>query len=333
MPLEFPRRYVVQVQELGARLLESRKPKTPTDSLARDLLAGFHDICVRSGLDRVLVDLGVEIDDASSLYEHETLRPALAKQIDAVDIDGGGPRNAKPRQLADSVVAALGLNLTEEDGRTITLDESVRGEITAAVAAVVNAELPKLRDTVIGEGRAACEERYLSAFEKIVAQLDERGLRMMKEPKVPLDASQAVQRLLADTRNVVLGRIASAALDRASAILGRVSPEAVQRIDAPVTHRMTPREVTMRRVCDSRLVKLPAVVVEAIVGALTELAALAWKAAERQARPYKATESFAVGELIEHPKFGRGSVVTVAAQRIEVEFADGKHTLVHVRRA
>ncbi len=38
-----------------------------------------------------------------------------------------------------------------------------------------------------------------------------------------------------------------------------------------------------------------------------------------------------VGDLIEHPKFGRGAVVSIANQRMEVEFADGKHTLVHAR--
>ena len=46
--------------------------------------------------------------------------------------------------------------------------------------------------------------------------------------------------------------------------------------------------------------------------------------------PYSATRTFAVGDLIEHPKFGRGAVVSRLARRIDVEFADGKHTLVHV---
>ena len=63
---------------------------------------------------------------------------------------------------------------------------------------------------------------------------------------------------------------------------------------------------------------------------LTELLRLTWRAVEQQAVPYGASKTFAVGDLIEHPKFGRGSVVSLSAQRIEVEFADGKHTLVHV---
>jgi hypothetical protein len=46
--------------------------------------------------------------------------------------------------------------------------------------------------------------------------------------------------------------------------------------------------------------------------------------------PYAASRTFAVGDVIEHPKFGRGTVVSRVAQRIEVEFPDGKHTLAHV---
>jgi hypothetical protein len=34
--------------------------------------------------------------------------------------------------------------------------------------------------------------------------------------------------------------------------------------------------------------------------------------------------------VIEHPKFGRGTIVSMLANRIDVEFGDGKHTLVHV---
>jgi hypothetical protein len=45
---------------------------------------------------------------------------------------------------------------------------------------------------------------------------------------------------------------------------------------------------------------------------------------------YSATRTFAVGDVISHPKFGQGTVVSRLAQRIDVEFADGKHTLVHV---
>lgn len=52
----------------------------------------------------------------------------------------------------------------------------------------------------------------------------------------------------------------------------------------------------------------------------------------RPARRYAATETFAPGDAIEHPKFGAGLVVGAADGKIEVEFADGPRTLVHARR-
>ena len=57
-----------------------------------------------------------------------------------------------------------------------------------------------------------------------------------------------------------------------------------------------------------------------------------WRAPEQVARPYGASQTFAVGEAIEHVKFGRGSVVAVQPKRIDVEFADGVHTLVHANK-
>jgi hypothetical protein len=67
-----------------------------------------------------------------------------------------------------------------------------------------------------------------------------------------------------------------------------------------------------------------------LLESLTELAQLVWRAAERPVRAYSASQTFTVGELVEHPKFGRGSVTACSVQRIDVEFADGLHTLVHV---
>jgi hypothetical protein len=47
------------------------------------------------------------------------------------------------------------------------------------------------------------------------------------------------------------------------------------------------------------------------------------------ALPYAASRTFAVGDVIDHPKFGRGKVIATVLKRIDVEFADGTHTLVH----
>ena len=158
--LAFPRQRVGSIQELAARLLDSRKVGTKLETLARDLLAGFHDLCLRSGLDRVLVELGqafpaLDVSDRSGLSDHETLFPALVAQLGAIDIDGGGPRNAKPPQLADCVVKALGLTLVDEADRTIALEDAVRSEVVSAMSSVVDGELavPRIREAIIAKGR------------------------------------------------------------------------------------------------------------------------------------------------------------------------------------
>ena len=69
---------------------------------------------------------------------------------------------------------------------------------------------------------------------------------------------------------------------------------------------------------------------QALLDGLAQLCHLAWRPLEKPIRTYGASQTFVVGDLIDHPKFGRGSVTSCALQRIEVEFADGKQTLVHV---
>ncbi|HEU0035056.1 MAG TPA: hypothetical protein VFQ53_30730 [Kofleriaceae bacterium] len=329
--LEFPRRHVGALQQLATRLIDSRKVGTKSESIARDLLAGFHGICLRSGLDRTLAELGV--DDPAELVDHPVLLPALIAQIDAIDLDGGGPRNVKPRQLADCVIAALGLTVVDEPDRTLALDDTVRTQVVAAIASVVDVEAaaPRLRDTIIARARDLCEERHRPAFTKIAAQLDERGMKILQQPKVAIDAVQAIQRILFDTRREVLDRIARTAIDRAKDVIAAANPDAAARIDQPVTARLTPRDVASLRACDPALPKTPAAIAASLLESLTELAAIAWRAPERAARPYAASQTFAVGDLIDHPKFGRGSVTAVSGARIEVAFADGAHTLVHAR--
>ncbi len=335
--LAFSRHDVRRLHDLGTRLLDTRKPGTASDAFARELLIGFFDLCMHAGLDRVLVELEqayppLDLADRSTLADHPTLHRQLVTQLDAIDLDGGGPRAARPGQLADCLVAALGLNLGDEPDRSITLDHAVRTAVAAALASVVDGELavPHIRETIIARARELCETRYLAAFEKIVAQLDDRAMRMLKQPKVPLDAVQAVQHALFDARTAVFDRIGRAAIDRAKDTLMQANAEAAARIDLPITLRLTPRDVALLRVHDARVPKLPEQVVESLLGSLTDMARLVWRAPERPVRPYAASQTFAVGELIEHPKFGRGTVLSCVAQRIEVEFPDGKHTLVHV---
>src|SRR5437868_4462246 len=126
MPVEFPKSQVAALHELAARLHDSRKPGDDLARLARDLLLGLFDVCARAGLDRVLAELAqafppIDPADRSALADHEAVVKALVAQLGTIKLDGGGPRNAKPRQLADCVIAALGLTVVTEPDRSIAL--------------------------------------------------------------------------------------------------------------------------------------------------------------------------------------------------------------------
>lgn len=334
--LDFPRPYLAHLQELGSTLIDSRKPGTENTVVARELLASFHDICMRFGLDQLLAELEPTqpLAERGDLADHPTHLPALAAQLGTIDLDAGTPRNTKVKQLADAIVAALGLTLIDIEDRAVAVDHKVRNEVHAAMTSIVTAELavPKIRESIIARARAATELRFHHPFDKIAAQLDERGMRIDKTPKVPLEALQTVQRHLADARNSLIDEVARTAIDRAKAIIEGASPEAAARIDAPIALRLTPRDVAIRRAQEPKLPKIPPVIVDTLLVALTELAPIGWRAPEQPLRTYGASQTFAVGERIDHPKFGRGSVTSVSPTRIEVEFEDGEHTLVHALR-
>jgi hypothetical protein len=330
MPIELPQRQLGALQDVAARLFESRKTGGALEQLARDLLRGFFDVCTYAGLDNVLEELNVS--DRTSLEDNEALFAALIGQLQAGDLDGGGPRNAKPRQMADCVVAALGLTIVEEPDRSVTLGDDVRVAVAAAMADVVNTELaaPAVRAAIIAEARTRCEVSFHGSFDKIVAHLDDRGAHLLKQPKVPIDASQAVQRALTEARTAVIARIASAAIERAKEVVGRSDATLAARIDQPIALRSTPREVAILRACDPRVGMTQAKVMQSLLDSLTEVARITWRAPEQTVHTYGASKTFAIGDVIEHPKFGRGTVTGSLAQRIDVEFPDGMHTLVHV---
>lgn len=48
-------------------------------------------------------------------------------------------------------------------------------------------------------------------------------------------------------------------------------------------------------------------------------------------RPYRVSERFEVGERVEHPSFGQGTVEIVDGQKITVFFAVGRKVLVHAK--
>ncbi|MEO8707053.1 MAG: hypothetical protein ABI867_43905 [Kofleriaceae bacterium] len=336
--IDLPRRHHTALQELGSRVLERRALECDAETLARDLLDGFHDVCMHVGLDGVLRALeaahGFDIPDGSALAEDANLRAALVARLEnKAEFDAGGPRNAKPKQLADCLAASLGLVLVDDIDRTATFTDDVRLEVIAAVTGVIDAALavPQIREAIVTKARELCEARHHSAFDKIAAQLDDRGMRMMRQPKVPLDAVQAVQQALADARYAIIEAMSHTAIDRAKRVLERADAEAAARIDQPITHTLTPRIVAIRRTADARFSKVAAAVVHSLTDSLAELAQFAWRSRELPVRPYSASLTFAVGDLLDHPKFGRGSVVTSAAQRIEVQFPESRCTLVHAR--
>jgi hypothetical protein len=87
--------------------------------------------------------------------------------------------------------------------------------------------------------------------------------------------------------------------------------------------------VAILRAQDARVPRTPAGIVQSLLDSITDLLRIAWRAPVQTALPYAASRTFAVGDLIEHPKFGRGKVLACAQKRIDVEFADGMHTLAH----
>lgn len=319
-------------------MIERRGAGGAPASIARDLLAGFFDVCMRAGQDGVLVELAqafapLDIADASGLCEEPRLKTGLAALVgDRARFAPGGPRSTMPAQLADCLIATLTLELRDPPARSVTLSGELQRETIAALAGAVEVELAaaRLRPAIIAAARARCEERHLKAFDKMAAQLDERGTRLPPQPKLPVDVVQAVQRALFEARTAIVEQVAGAAIDRARAALERGSPEAAARLDAPISHRLTPRDVAIRRATEVQ-VPAPDPIVRALFASLTEMLELVWTAPEAVVRPYSVKHTFTAGDVIEHPKFGRGTVKATTAKNIEVEFADGPVTLVHAR--
>lgn len=62
-----------------------------------------------------------------------------------------------------------------------------------------------------------------------------------------------------------------------------------------------------------------------------------WEATVRSGRPfrdYRPTERYAVGELLKHPKFGDGHVVSlIGPNKLTIAFSSGERTLIHAPSA
>ncbi len=319
------------LQTVAARIMETTNLETDPPRFARELLEAFITVCLRTGQDGLLQELGLS-DDVEPSPE---LQAAVASRLGTkATFDPRGPRNAKPKQAADCVTTALGLTVTDTADPPLAIAGEVRAAIASAVSTVLNRELgvPKIREDIIAWARTRCPEEHWPVFEKMVAVLDERGVRPLKQVKVPLHVEQIVNAQLVQARAEVVTRAITAALDRALPLLAEANPEAAARIDQPISLRLTPREVAVRRATEPQASVAPESVARTLLADLSELTRLAWAAAEKTARPYGASTTFALGDVIEHPKFGRGTVVSVAISRVEVEFSTGKVALVHAKK-
>ena len=337
MPIEVPEAVVLALQDHAARLFDSRKDGTDLRSLARDLLCGLFDACTYAGCDDVQFALAANFPpadgtDRTGLADHDVARAALVARLEALDLESRGPRAARPRQLTDAVVGALELTVVPTPQPSTLLGDDVRLAVIAAMTSVLDEALapPVLRAAIIADAHARADASVHGAFAKMTAHLDDRGLQLIKQAKVPIDAMQAVQRALAEARAAVIGRATTAAIDRAKALIASADADAAARIDRPVTLHLTPREIAILRACDARLFKTPPNVVQAVLAGMIEPARIAWRAAEKTVHPYTTKRTYAIGDLIDHPKFGRGTVISRMAERVDVEFADGKRTLVHI---
>jgi hypothetical protein len=322
--IPFPRSRISQLNDYAVRLLEHRKPGTDLSVLARELTEAFIDLCNRTGQDRALQGLDEDTVDA------DAIQTDLVKRLGAAGLDGGGPRGVRPQQCVDCVVGALALELTDDNVARTELGEDVRSAVLKAIAAAVEPAftLPQLHDAIVADARARIGDAHpASVVDKIVKELDERAMRFVRTPKVPLDALQAATRAFADARAALITRVGNTALDRTKEILGRADDAAAARIDQPVTAVLTPRGVAIASAIDARVEKTGPAIVGALFSVLTDLANLTWRAADKVVRPYAASQNFAVGEHVEHPKFGEGTVTKSDGPRLELEFADGKKTL------
>src|SRR5277367_6002371 len=186
MPIELPEPQVAALQDHAARLFDSRKAGADLSSLARELLQALFDVCTYAGLDNVLVELAAafppaDAADRSALADHEIACAALVARLEAIDLDGRGPRNTKPRQLAECVVAALEMSIVPAPEPRASLGGDVRVAVVSALAGVIDVALavPTIRESVVADARARCDESHHAAFTKIAAQLDERGMQLL----------------------------------------------------------------------------------------------------------------------------------------------------------
>jgi len=78
--------------------------------------------------------------------------------------------------------------------------------------------------------------------------------------------------------------------------------------------------------------QLQGAIVKLRIGYIDERPEVDLTVPRRASRRYTIAETFAIGDLLEHVKFGEGMVIRVADGKVVVQFADEERTLVHGKR-
>ena len=113
-----------------------------------------------------------------------------------------------------------------------------------------------------------------------------------------------------------------------------VNLEAVHQLTRRFPDRSGKKTLTLREACDREQPVKP----DAVIRFLEDKLGIEWidpeleqNGVERPKRAYSPAGSYAVGDAIEHPKYGLGTVLTALAGKMTVRFADGDRVLVTAR--
>jgi len=102
------------LQELASRVLDIRPVGSDRETFCSGPAHRFFDVCMRSGLDRVLVEIrgGVLALDPQTGSARDIRSVAGARR--QANLDDGGPEMRKPRQMGRRARREPSLTLTDE---------------------------------------------------------------------------------------------------------------------------------------------------------------------------------------------------------------------------
>jgi hypothetical protein len=363
--IPFPGRHKKLVEELAARCLIAQREKNhPDETLARDLLGGFYELCIDNGLEGILVAIHAALPhtlpaaptpkegsstglkallaDArfvpENFSEHPKIKPALIEKLN-------GARDGRtPEGISELLVGFFSLDLRGQFGPAAT---SLPDAVRTAIATTSKSEFDRafapgqLRTSILKrlEGERIGRTR---AFKAMSPMVDERGGPPAYADVVfrhsELEAQQITNMFNSLDRGKALAveEACRAATDHTKRILQESGvPEMAERIERAVSHRLTCFDVAVQRVirqCDP--VYDPAQVCTVFLESLSVLVPIEWQPPDPSANPLKAygpTVKFAVGDRVGHKSFGEGVVVSCTDDRVIIDFSGERRTLVHGR--